>query len=273
LSDLEQKLTETVELIRKVSDFEPRIGLILGSGLGELAEEIEKLAVVEYKVIPHFPVSTVAGHKGRLVMGRFCKNNVICMQGRFHFYEGYTMQQVAYPVRMMKMLGVNSLIVTNAAGGINTSFSPGDLMLIRDHINLMGTNPLIGENDEKIGTRFPDMSQAYSEDLRQLACDAAAKEGVDLKQGVYAGLTCPSYETPAEINFLRIIGADAVGMSTVPEVIAANHCGLKVLGISCITNMAAGIVQKPLNHSEVIKTTKEANSRFTQLIKSVIGRL
>ena len=270
MSDLEQNLNETVAYIRQVTDVESHIGLILGSGLGELAQEIENPVVVEYKDIPHFPVSTVAGHKGRLVMGRFCNKNVICMQGRFHFYEGYSMQQVVYPVRMMKMLGVKSMIVTNAAGGINTSFSRGDLMLIRDHVNLMGTNPLIGENDEKLGARFPDMSHAYSEELRRLALDTALKAGLELHQGVYAGLTGPSYETPAEINFLRIIGADAVGMSTVPEVITANHCGIKVLGISCITNMAAGITQQPLNHNEVMETTKAANSLFTLLIKSVI---
>jgi purine-nucleoside phosphorylase len=273
LGDLKQKFTETVSYIKRVSDFEPRTGLILGSGLGGLADEIDTAAVIEYKDIPHFPVPTVAGHKGRLLMGRIRGCNVICMQGRFHFYEGYSMRQVIYPVRVMKMLGAGIIIVTNAAGGINTSFSPGDLMLINDHINLMGTNPLIGENDDETGDRFPDMSQAYNGELRRLAISAAANAGLDLKQGVYAALTGPSYETPAEIGMLKAIGADAVGMSTVPEVIAANHCGLKVLGISCITNMASGITQRPLSHSEVIKTTEQANSRFTLLLKSVIGSL
>lgn len=273
MSTLKRNLEETVEYIRGVTDFIPQTALILGSGLGEIGDEIENPTVIEYKDIPYFPVSTVAGHKGRLIMGSLCGKNVVCMQGRFHFYEGYALERVVYPVRVMKLLGAKTLVVTNAAGGINTSFEPGDLMLICDHINLMGTNPLIGQNDDSIGERFPDMSRAYSEELRKKAHTAARKCGVELKEGVYAALTGPSYETQAEIRALRIIGADAVGMSTVPEVIAANHCGLDVLGISCITNMAAGIIKKPLIHSEVIEITNKANERFTALIKNILKEI
>ncbi|HEX2938458.1 MAG TPA: purine-nucleoside phosphorylase [Ruminiclostridium sp.] len=265
------ELEEAKDYIRKITKIRPTVGLILGSGLGELAQEIESPVSIFYGDIPHFPVSTVPGHKGCLVLGRLGGRDVVCMQGRFHFYEGYSMKQVVFPVYIMKVLGTKDLLVTNAAGGINKSFSPGDLMLINDHINLMGTNPLIGVNNDEIGPRFPSMTEAYSSDLLKAANDAASKLEMELQEGVYAALTGPSYETPAEIRFLRTIGADAVGMSTVPEVIAANHCGMNVLGISCITNMASGVTDKPLNHSEVIETSKKANSRFKLLVKTIIG--
>lgn len=270
MNEMNRNISEAVAYIRKFTDFTPEFGLILGSGLGGIADKIENTISIDYHDIPNFPVSTVCGHKGCLVMGKLEGKNVVCMQGRFHFYEGYSMKQVAFPVYVMQALGVKKLFVTNAAGGINNSFSPGDLMLISDHINLMGTNPLIGKNDDEIGPRFPSMTEAYDADLMHFAKKAASNLSIELKTGVYAALSGPSYETPAEIKFLRTIGADAVGMSTVPEVIAANHCGLKVLGISCITNMASGTTGKPLSHSEVMNITKLVGERFKTLLKSII---
>lgn len=266
-------MTETLDFIRSKTDFKPSVGIILGSGLGELAQEIENPVTIAYQDIPNFPVSTVEGHKGCLVMGKLCGKGVVCMQGRFHYYEGYSLKQVVFPVYIMKQLGAKKLIATNAAGGINKSYLPGDLMLISDHINLMGTNPLIGKNDDTLGTRFPSMTEGYSLRLREIAKKAAAEVQINLQEGVYAAMTGPSYETPAEIRFLRTIGADAVGMSTVPEVIAANHCGMEVLGISCITNMASGVTDKPLSHEEVIETTNKASERFIALVKSIIALL
>ncbi|GER66082.1 purine nucleoside phosphorylase [Weizmannia acidilactici] len=251
----------------------PKIGLILGSGLGILGEEIKQSVRVPYKEIPHFPVSTVAGHAGQLVFGFLSGKEVVAMQGRFHYYEGYQMGQVAFPVRVMKELGVEVLIVTNAAGGVNEKLKPGQLMLISDHINLMGTNPLIGPNDAEFGVRFPDMSAAYDPELRQLAKQIADELQIDVQEGVYAAFTGPSYETPAEIRMVRAIGGDAVGMSTVPEVITARHAGLKVLGISCITNMAAGILDVPLNHEEVVKTANRVREDFLSYVKEITGRL
>lgn len=251
----------------------PRLGLILGSGLGVLADEIENPVKIPYKEIPHFPVSTVEGHAGQLVFGRLSGLDVVAMQGRFHYYEGYRLDQVTFPLRVMKSLGVETLIVTNAAGGINEHFSPGDLMIITDHINLMGTNPLMGPNDSQLGVRFPDMTEVYSHPLRSIAKQAAAELKIAVKEGVYAALTGPSYETPAEIRMLRILGADAVGMSTVPEVIVARHSGIKVLGISCITNMAAGILDQPLTHQEVIATTERVKANFLLYIKLVVSKI
>lgn len=270
MSELIEKIKEAEDYIKSKTNKKPKIGLMLGSGLGELAEKIKDADTLYYKDIPNFPVSTVEGHKGCLVIGSLEGKEVICMQGRFHFYEGYSMQKIIFPIYVMKALGIETLIVTNAAGGINKSFKPSDLMLICDHINLMGTNPLIGTNDEEIGPRFPDMSEAYKKSLRIIAKTAAKENSIDLKEGVYLGLTGPSYETPAEIKMAGIIGADAVGMSTVPEVIAANHCKINCLGISCITNMAAGISKAPLNHEEVIKTTNESKKRFETLVKSIV---
>ncbi len=260
---IEEKMTGNV----------PEIGLILGSGLGVLAEEIESPIVIKYNEIPGFPSSTVAGHKGQLVIGTLEGKHVVAMQGRFHFYEGYDMELVTLPVRVMKAIGVENLIVTNAAGGINENFDAGDLMLINDHINQFGTNPLIGKNDDTQGVRFPDMSEAYTRSLLNLAQEAADSEGLKVQKGTYVGTTGPSYETPAEVRMLRVLGGDAVGMSTVPEVIAARHSSMDVLGISCISNMAAGILDQPLDHSEVIETTERVKKDFLSLVKTVVGKM
>ncbi|WP_042145792.1 purine-nucleoside phosphorylase [Paucisalibacillus sp. EB02] len=251
----------------------PELGLVLGSGLGVLAEEIENPVVIPYNQIPYFPESTVSGHKGQLVIGMLEGKQVLAMQGRFHFYEGYTMQQVTFPIRVMKELGIKSIIVTNAAGGINESFKPGDLMLITDHINNMGTSPLIGPNDDQLGARFPDMSSAYDKKYLELAREAAEGLGLNVQAGVYVGNTGPAYETPAEIRMLRTWGGDAVGMSTVPEVMIANHANMRVLGISCISNMAAGILDQPLTHDEVIETTDKVKQDFLKFVKKIIHTL
>ena len=243
--------------------------MILGSGLGELAEEIEEAIVIPYDQIPFFPTSTVVGHAGQLVYGTLSGKKVLAMQGRFHFYEGHSMQTVTYPVRVMAALKAHSVIVTNACGGVNESFVPGDLMLITDHINFTGQNPLIGPNEDEIGPRFPDMSEAYTLTYREVAKEAASQLDLTLKEGVYMGYSGPTYETPAEIRMSRTMGADAVGMSTVPEVIVAAHSGLKVLGISCITNLAAGM-QANLNHEEVVETTQRVKQSFKALIKEVL---
>jgi len=265
-----QAIGEAVRYIRTVSDEPAEIALILGSGLGVLADRMERTAVIPYRDIPHFPVSTVEGHAGELILGRAAGRPVVLMNGRFHMYEGYDAQTVAFPVRVMRALGAGTLVVTNAAGGINTDFRPGDLMLIEDHINLTGRNPLVGPNDDDIGPRFPDLSEAYSRRLRDLAERAAAERGIPLVRGVYAGLLGPSYETPAEIRMLRTLGADAVGMSTVNEVIAARHAGMEVLGISCISNMAAGILPQPLSHREVMETAERVKEKFLELVLAVL---
>ena len=264
---------EASDFIKEKISSTPTIGLILGSGLGVLGDEIDNQITIPYKEIPHFPKSTVAGHKGQLVIGTLEGKQVIAMQGRFHYYEGYSMQQVTFPIRVMKELGIKSIIVTNAAGGINKDFQPGDLMLIKDHINNMGTNPLIGSNNEELGTRFPDMSNAYEKEYIKLAERCAEELDLSVQKGVYVGNTGPTYETPAEVNMLRTMGGDAVGMSTVPEVIVACHAGLKVLGISCISNMAAGILDQPLSHQEVIETTAKVRADFLKFVKKIIHTL
>ena len=223
--------------------------------------------------MPNFPISTVEGHEGRLVIGTLQGKTVVAMQGRFHYYEGYKMEEVTFPIRVMKLLGVKTLIVTNAAGAVNTSFKPGDLMIITDHINLSGNNPLIGKNLDLFGPRFPDMSNAYNKELRKIAKNVANSINIDIKEGVYAMMSGPTYETPAEIKMIRILGGDAVGMSTVPEVIVANHCGIKVVGISCLTNMAAGILEQPLNHEEVIETSNKVKNNFITLMKTLIKEI
>ncbi len=238
-----------------------------------MAEEITNQTIVPYNKIPHFPVTTVEGHKGQLIIGDFEGKRVIAMQGRFHYYEGYSMEEVVYPVRVMGQLGVKNLIITNAAGGINLDFQPGDLMVIKDHINLLGVNPLKGANISQLGERFPDMSEAYNMDLRELASITAKDLTINIRKGVYAAVTGPSYETPAEIRYLRTIGADAVGMSTVPETIAANHMGIKVLGISCITNMAAGVLDAKLNHEEVVETANKVKDKFINVLRGVVRRI
>lgn len=261
---------EAAEYVRARIGETPRIGLILGSGLGGIAEVIADKHVIPYGEIPHFVCSTAPGHKGQFVAGRFGGKPVICMQGRLHFYEGHALSDIIFPVRVMKQLGVTSLIVTNAAGGINTSFQVGDLMLIEDHINFMGTNPLIGPNDASFGPRFCDMTYTYTPALRQAAQEAAQTLGLTLQKGVYLGCTGPSYETPAEIRAFRTLGADAVGMSTVPEVIAASHCGLQVLAFSLVTNMAAGILDQPLTEEEVIDIGNRRGSDLQRLITRIV---
>jgi purine-nucleoside phosphorylase len=267
------RIQEATTAIRSRVSFLPRIGLILGSGLGAYADTFAERVVLPFQEIPHFPKSRVAGHPGNLVFGRAEGVPVAALQGRVHLYQGYTMPEVAFPARVLGCLGIRSLIVTNAAGGINTAFRPGDLMLITDHINLMGGNPLIGENLDALGPRFPDMSEAYSRKALEAAHSAANELGVALRQGVYVGLAGPSYETPAEIRMFRWLGADAVGMSTVPEVIVASHMGIPVLGISCITNMAAGILPQKLTHEEVIDTTERVKEQFIAILQGVLPLL
>lgn len=266
-------LEEACTILNKKVPQPPKIGLVLGSGLGVMAEELENAVKIHYEDIPGFPVSTVEGHAGQLVFGTLYNIPLVAMQGRFHFYEGYTMQEVTFPVRVMNALGVDTLLVTNAAGSVNTSFAPGQLMLIKDHINLLWNNPLIGKNEESWGPRFPDMSSAYSRELISIAKDASNSLRVPLQEGVYAATTGPTYETPAEVNMIRTLGADAVGMSTVPEVMTAVHCGMRVLGISCLSNMAAGILNQPLNHQEVIETTTKVKGDFLLLVKEILKRM
>lgn len=264
------KIQNAAEFLKGKYEHQPVLGLILGSGLGVLADEIENAVKIPYDQIPDFPVSTVEGHAGQLVFGDLNGVKVVAMQGRFHFYEGYTFEKVTFPVRVMKALGVEQLIVTNAAGGVNESFEPGDLMIITDHINNMGSNPLIGPNDSRLGVRFQDLSEAYSRELAKQAKEIAAKLNINIREGVYVGNTGPVYETPAEIRMFRTLGGDAVGMSTVPEVIVARHSGMKVLGISCISNMAAGILDQPLTHDEVIETTEKVKGDFLRYVKELV---
>ncbi len=265
-------MENTLEFIKeKTKDFRPEIGIILGSGLGKFADEHCDYALL-YTEIPDFIKSTVQGHKGRLVFAEIDGKRVVMMQGRNHFYEGHSMSEITYPVKVMKKLGVKTLILTNAAGAVNENFKPSDLMLITDHINFMGTNPLIGPNDGTLGERFPDMSEIYKKDLIKIAESCAEKLGIKLQHGVYFASSGPSYETPAEIKMARIMGADAVGMSTVPEAIVANYCGMKVLGISCISNAAAGVKGgQSLSHEEVIETTNAAKAAFKALLKAIIS--
>jgi len=268
-----KQIQETVAFIRERCPEPPLLGLILGSGLGPYADTFERRTVLPFSELPNFPRSTVLGHSGNLVLGEAEGVRAAALQGRVHFYEGYSMASVVYPLRVLGALGIRQLIVTNAAGGINVGFRPGDLMLITDHINLMGANPLIGANIDEVGVRFPDMSEAYSGELRDVALRIGEERGIFLRQGVYVGLAGPSYETPAEIRMLRKLGGDAVGMSTVPEVIAANHMQIQVLGLSCITNMAAGILPQKLTHEEVMITTGQVKERFTSLLRGIVPLL
>lgn len=268
---LQQQIQESVSDIQSKSNLPVGIGLILGSGLGGFYQLIPNRTEIPYQTIRHFPISTVEGHAGKLVIGEYQGKKLAVMAGRFHHYEGYTTQQVVYPIRVMAQLGIKTLIVTNAAGGINKSFVPGDLMLIDDHINTI-SNPLLGPN-YPLGARFPDMSKAYTPRLKNIAMEAAHRHNIQLQVGIYIALTGPSYETPAEIRMLRILGADAVGMSTAPEVIAARHIGLDILGISCISNMAAGILDQPLCHEEVAATAQRVTDKFTKLITEIIAMI
>jgi purine-nucleoside phosphorylase len=265
-------IRETADFIRAHCRQQPVLGLILGSGLGACADSFQDRTVIPFTEIPHFPSSTIPGHSGNLIIGKTEDVPVIALQGRVHLYEGYTIAEVAFPTRILGSLGIRRLIVTNAAGGINTDFRPGDLMVITDHINMMGLNPLLGPNIDELGPRFPDMSEAYDGAIRKMALEVAKQKGMSLRQGVYIGLPGPSYETPAEIRMCRALGADAVGMSTVPEVITANHMGMHVLGISCITNMAAGILPQKLTHKEVLDTTDAVGEKFRSLLQGIIRR-
>jgi purine-nucleoside phosphorylase len=261
------------QLVLSRTSLRPRVGLVLGSGLGRFADSLSDAAHVPYSEIPGFPRSTAIGHAGRMVIGKARAVPVAAMQGRVHLYEGYSAQEVAFPIRVFGHMGIRAVILTNAAGGINRSYSQGALVLIRDHINLQGVNPLVGTNDDRLGVRFPDMSQAYAKAYRLIAQEEAGKLGIALQDGVYAGLLGPSYETPAEIEYLRRIGADLVGMSTVAETIAARHMGIKVLAISCVTNMAAGILDQPLSHDEVMETGARVRTTFEALLKAVLPRV
>lgn len=251
----------------------PKVGIVLGSGLGAFAEELEQPVEFSYSELNGWPHSTAVGHAGKLIFGEIAEVPVVVMAGRFHLYEGYTPQQAVHGIRELGRIGVQSMILTNAAGGINLSYSQGALVLISDHINLQGTNPLIGPNDESLGPRFPDMSEAYSRRYRKIAQTESARLGIELQEGVYAGLSGPSYETPAEIRYLRAIGADLVGMSTVPEVIAANHMGIECLGISTVTNMAAGVTDQKINHEEVLETGVAVRGQLVALLKAAIPQL
>lgn len=267
------KIKETVNFISSKINLAPKVGLILGSGLGSLADEIQNPIKIKYEDIPNFPKSTVEGHAGQLVIGELGGKIVVAMQGRFHLYEGYDLKEVTFPVRVMSGLGIDSLFVTNAAGGANTDFEPGDLMIISDHINFTGLNPLIGKNFDELGPRFLDMTKVYNEDYMEIARNVGKKQGLKLKSGVYMWLTGPTYETPQEVKMARILGADALGMSTVPEVIVANHEGIKILGISCITNMASGILDKKLDHKEVVETSMRIKEDFQRLILEILNNI
>jgi purine-nucleoside phosphorylase len=272
-----EQVTEATDYIQSRSSMKPGVGVILGSGLGDLATEVQDATAIPYEEIPHFLRSTVAGHAGRLLIGNLENTPVVVMQGRFHFYEGYTMQALTLPVRVMRMLGASKLIVTNAAGGLNPAYRPGDFMVIRDHINflgLAGMNPLIGPNDERLGERFPALAKAYDAELRALARSVAAQwPEITLHEGVYAQVAGPSYETGAELKFLRSAGADAVGMSTAPEVIVARHMGMRVLGISLITNTATGDDKEEVNHTEVLTAADAARPKFAALVRGILGKI
>lgn len=266
-------IKDTLDYIETYTDnFKPEIGIILGSGLGELADQYCEFAI-PYDKIPGFAKSTVVGHKGQLVFAVINGKKVVMMQGRIHYYEGHSMQEITYPIKVMKKLGVRKLIITNAAGAINKSFRPGDLMVITDHINMMGSNPLIGPNDETFGTRFPDMSEIYDKNLIKKVDSIGRLLKIDLKHGVYVASSGPSYETPAEIKMARYMGGDAAGMSTVPEAIVANYCGMNVIGISCISNFAAGVSTKKLTHKEVIETTNKVKAKFKTLVLQILQNI
>ena len=270
-TSLYERAEHATRIIRARISVEPRIAVILGSGLGGFADDFEDSVGIPYEEIPGFMRSTAQGHAGRLVVGKVDSVPLLAMQGRVHYYEGYSLEEVTFPIRTFKLLGIKTLILTNAAGGINVQLTQGGLMVLTDHLNLMGENPLRGPNDERFGPRFPDMSSVYSPELQELAVEEAKTIGVELRRGIYGALSGPSYETPAEIHLLRNLGADAVGMSTVPEAIVARHMGLEVLGISCITNMAAGISDEPINHEEVMATGDRVRVTFTELLRRVVA--
>ena len=263
---------EAADYIRARTSFQPRIALVLGSGLGGFADDLAERTIIPYAGIPHFPLSTAEGHAGNLVLGKISDVPVAAMQGRIHYYEGHSLQQVTFPMRVFFRLGIKAVLLTNAAGGISSPLSQGCLVALKDHINFLG-NPLVGPNDERFGPRFPDMTEAYAADFRRMALEEGRRHGVNIFEGIYAAMPGPSYETPAEIRFLRTIGADVVGMSTVPEVIVARHSGIKVLAISLVTNAAAGISGQPINHLEVLETGERVRGQFVALLKTLIPRI
>jgi len=268
-----ERAGRAADFILSRTNLQPRIALVLGSGLGAFADEFSSATKIPYAEIPHFPRSTAIGHAGKLVIGKVGPVPVAAMQGRVHLYEGYSAKEVVFPIRVFTRMGMKAVILTNAAGGIKREFTQGRLVLISDHINLQGVNPMIGPNDERFGLRFHDMTNAYDKEFRVMAVEEANRLGIGMYEGVYAALAGPSYETPAEIRYLRTIGADLVGMSTVPEVIAARHSSMRVLGISCVTNPAAGILDQPLNHVEVLETAERVKGQFVSLLKAVIPRI
>jgi purine-nucleoside phosphorylase len=269
----DERLRAARDYVQSRLQIEPRVALILGSGLGAFAETLTDTTAMSYDDIPHWPRATVDGHAGQLIVGRHGDLPLAVMQGRVHLYEGHESRRVVFPTRVLAMLGCKCLLVSNAAGAINAEFAAGDLMLISDHVNFQGSNPCAGENLDELGPRFFDMTNAYDPGYRDIARDTASELGMLLREGVYAGMLGPSYETPAEIRMLRVLGADAVGMSTVPEVIAANHAGMKVIGISCLTNMAAGILDQPLDHDEVMRTAERVHHHFVRLIGALVERI
>ncbi|MGK9477029.1 purine-nucleoside phosphorylase [Melioribacter sp. OK-6-Me] len=273
MSKLIENINETLNVIKKYTDKKYEVGIILGTGLGGLVKEIDVEHTIDYGELPHFPLSTVESHQGKLIFGKIGNKNVVAMQGRFHYYEGYSMKQITYPVRVMKFLGVKYLMVSNACGGMNPLFKRGDIMLIVDHINLLGDNPLIGPNEDQLGPRFPDMSEPYSKELIKLAEEAALRNKIRIQKGVYVAVPGPNLETRAEYRFLRTIGADVVGMSTVPENIVANHMGMKVLGISIITDECFPEALKPVSLDEILQAANEAEPKMTLIMKEVIEAL
>ncbi|MBR1931093.1 MAG: purine-nucleoside phosphorylase [Lachnospiraceae bacterium] len=268
-----EKLKNCYACVRKMTDFVPRVAIVLGSGLGDYAEQIRVEKEIPYEELAGFPVSTVPGHAGKFILGYIDTVPVICMKGRVHFYEGYEISDVVLPIRLMKLMGAEILLLTNAAGGVNATFHAGDLMLIKDHISMFAPNPLIGANIDELGTRFPDMSKVYDEELQTIIKNTANKSDIYLQEGVYAQLTGPSFESPAEIRALRMLGCDAVGMSTVVEAIAANHCGMRIAGISCICNLAAGMTANPLSHEEVQSAADQTAPKFKKLLTEVVRNL
>lgn len=267
---ISERIEAAYMFIRSRTDLQPEVGLILGSGLGDFADRLENAVEIPFAQIPGFPVTTVEGHAGALILGSFRGRTVAALRGRIHYYEGYSQQEITLPVRVMAKLGIRTLVLTNAAGGVNLSFSAGALMLIADHINFSGMNPLMGPNLDAFGPRFPDMSDIYTRALREKLKPLAEAAGIPLQEGVYMMYSGPSYETPAEIRAFRTLGADAVGMSTVPEAIVARHCGLQVMGVSCITNMAAGVLDRKLDHSEVVETAQRVKGDFTRLLEIIL---
>lgn len=272
MNPIYEKLLSCVDSVRQVTDFEPEVAIVLGSGLGDYANDIKVECEIDYKEIEGFPVSTVPGHAGKFIFGYVGDVKVVCMKGRVHYYEGYPISDVVLPTRLMRMLGARILFLTNASGGINPSFTAGDFMMLTDHVSIWAPNPLIGPNIDELGTRFPDMTHVYDADLRKIIEETAVKEGIGLKQGVYAQLTGPSFESPAEIKLLHKLGVDAVGMSTVVEAIAANHMGMKICGISCVCNLAAGMTDNPLTHEEVQAAANEAAPKFKKLLTESVKR-